>query len=194
MPTALSGVPLQLPGAPSLVSAEAGNRLASLTWTAPSETGFGPLTAYQIYYGISATPDHLFGSVGGATADGGGHGPRAWHPLLFRREGGQRRWRRTAVECHDRHTLFGARRSDAADRDRWGAQYHTHLDGALLHRTPRHPRLSRPVRYIHTGSAVRGGPSGIHAQYRCDRSAAWHRLCLCGESHQRSRGRETSPT
>ena len=60
----LTATPFTFSDAPVLSSANAGSSLVSLSWTAPSITGFTPLTGYKVYFGTSATPGTLFGTVG----------------------------------------------------------------------------------------------------------------------------------
>jgi fibronectin type 3 domain-containing protein len=58
-----SATPYSLPSAPELITAVAGSDWVSLTWTAPSSNGSGPLTGYLVYYGIASPPTTQFGTM-----------------------------------------------------------------------------------------------------------------------------------
>ncbi|MEI6796523.1 MAG: fibronectin type III domain-containing protein, partial [Methanomassiliicoccales archaeon] len=60
-----SATPYTFSDAPILTSAIPGNDLVTLTWTAPSNTGFTSLTGYQVYYGPTPTPSVQFGGIYG---------------------------------------------------------------------------------------------------------------------------------
>ena len=48
--------PATVPGAPSAVSATAGNASATVTWTAPASDGGSPVTGYTVVASDSTTP------------------------------------------------------------------------------------------------------------------------------------------
>jgi len=63
----LSATPYGVPDAPTLTTAVAGSSLVTLTWTAPTNTGYTALTGYKVYYGTTSTPGTLFSTVSGTT-------------------------------------------------------------------------------------------------------------------------------
>jgi titin len=63
-------IPYTVPNAPTLNSAIVGSAQVTLTWTAPSTTGFTPLTGYQVFYGTTSTPTTQFGGTYGASTLG----------------------------------------------------------------------------------------------------------------------------
>ncbi|GAB1820096.1 DUF7927 domain-containing protein [Herbidospora sp. RD11066] len=58
-PSSNAVVPYTVPGAPAITAATAGDQAATLTWTAPSSTGFSPITGYVVtpyLNGVAQTP------------------------------------------------------------------------------------------------------------------------------------------
>ncbi|MHB8606240.1 MAG: PKD domain-containing protein, partial [Thermoplasmatota archaeon] len=60
------GTPATVPGAPTGLTATAGNAQVSLSWTAPSSNGGAAITNYKIYRGTSAGGESLYSATGGA--------------------------------------------------------------------------------------------------------------------------------
>ena len=93
------------PGAPSGLTATAGNAQVSLSWQAPGSDGGAPVTGYRVYQGTSRTP---VASVTGTSAtvpglsngttysytvtavNQAGEGPASGGPVLDRARVGQR--------------------------------------------------------------------------------------------------------
>ncbi|MEI6796963.1 MAG: fibronectin type III domain-containing protein, partial [Methanomassiliicoccales archaeon] len=65
IPTALSGIPMTVPGAPVLNSAVEGTAQVVLIWTAPTDPGFGVINAYKIYWGTSPSSLPLYAVIPG---------------------------------------------------------------------------------------------------------------------------------
>lgn len=72
-PASAAVVPYTLPGAPAITAVSAGTTSATLTWTAPSSTGFTPVTGYVVtpYVGtVAQTPTTFSGTTTTRTVTG----------------------------------------------------------------------------------------------------------------------------
>ncbi len=63
-----STTPATVPGAPSLITAKAGNGGVALSWNAPASNGGAAITAYRIYRGTTSGGETLLVTVGNVTA------------------------------------------------------------------------------------------------------------------------------
>src|SRR5262249_4766713 len=62
-----SATPATVPGAPTLASATAGDRLVALAWNAPVSNGGAPITNYKFYRGTTSAGVTLLTPVGTVT-------------------------------------------------------------------------------------------------------------------------------
>ncbi len=59
--------PIGPPEPPGMVSAVGGHLNATVTWSAPSNTGGHPITGYRVYYGVSNPPSTYYVDCGAST-------------------------------------------------------------------------------------------------------------------------------